>query len=80
MNYIDGLAEYYLSLEQYPKGLQLLEFNIDLYPDSAHVFDALGDYYAATNDNKKAIENYKKSLLIAENESTRNKLNKIQKK
>lgn len=79
-NYINGLAAYYLSLEQYPKGLQLLELNIDLYPDSAHVFDALGDYYAAINDNKKAIENYKKSLLIAENESTRNKLNKIQNK
>lgn len=79
-NYINGLAEYYLSLEQYLKALQLFELNLDLYPDSANVFDALGDYYAAINDDKKAIKNYKKALSITENESTRDKLYKIQNK
>ena len=76
-NYINGLAKYYLSLKQYPKALQLFELNIDLYPDSANVFDTLGDYYAAVNENKKAIINYKKALSITENESIRDKLNKI---
>ncbi|HBH47972.1 MAG TPA: esterase [Bacteroidales bacterium] len=79
-NYINDLAKYYLSLQHFEKARQLFELNVNIYPNSSGVYDSIGDYYVALNENEKAIENYKKALSITEIESTRNKLNKIQNK
>ena len=78
--YVNGLADYYLSLKHYEKARLLFELNVNIYPGSADVYDAMGDYYAALNENKKAVANYKKALSINESEPTRDKLNKTENK
>jgi predicted alpha/beta superfamily hydrolase len=77
-NYINDLANYYLSLKHYEKARQLFELNVYFYPANANVYESIGDYYTALNDKNKAIKNYKKALSLSEKESTRSKLNNIQ--
>lgn len=52
--------------------------NIINYPGSANAFDSYGDYFAATGNKAKAIENYTKSLQLKEVGETRIKLLNLQ--
>jgi tetratricopeptide (TPR) repeat protein len=40
----------------------LFDLNIRNYPQSANVFDSMGDYYLAQSDTLKAIEHFKKAI------------------
>ena len=54
------------------------EMNIENYPQSFNAFDSMGDFYAATGDKPKAIENYKKALALKEFPDTRKKLDDLE--
>ena len=55
--------------------------NAELYPNSANVYDSLGEAYMNSDDNKNAIKNYKKSLeLNPNNDNAREMLKKLEKK
>jgi uncharacterized protein len=75
---INDLAYANLWLKKFDKALYLFKLNVSIYPDSWHVYDSLGDYYAATGDKAKATDNYKKTLSIKEIPDTRKKLEKLQ--
>lgn len=42
----------------------VFRLNVRKYPDSANVYDSLGEAYLKRGDRKKAIENYRKSLEL----------------
>jgi hypothetical protein len=65
-------------MKKFDKAFYLFKLNVSIYPDSWHVYDALGDYYSAIGDKNKAIDNYKKTLLIKEVPDTRKKLEVLQ--
>jgi tetratricopeptide (TPR) repeat protein len=44
--------------------IKILELDVEAYPDSAKVYDSLGEAYAKSGDKTRAIENYKKALAI----------------
>jgi CubicO group peptidase (beta-lactamase class C family) len=44
--------------------LEFFKMNALEFPNSANVFDSLGEAYMENGDNKKAIENFKKSLEL----------------
>lgn len=44
--------------------IALFEINTLEFPQSANAFDSMGEAYMISGDNKKAIENYKKSLQL----------------
>jgi predicted alpha/beta superfamily hydrolase len=67
-----------LGMKRYVAAEALFKLNTDNYPQSFNVFDSLGDFYAATGNNSKAIENYKKALSIKEFPGTRKKLEDLQ--
>jgi len=46
------------------ESLLVLEFNAEEYPQSAIVWNSLGDHYLAVGDEAKAIANYRKALEI----------------
>jgi tetratricopeptide (TPR) repeat protein len=54
------------------------EMNIENYPQSFNAFDSMGDFYAATGDKPKAIENYRKALALKEFPDTRKKLEDLE--
>jgi tetratricopeptide (TPR) repeat protein len=51
--------------------------NVENYPKSWNVYDSYGDYFLALGDKPKAIEYFKKALVLKENTESRRKLNKL---
>ena len=68
-----------LGQKQLDKAGDLFKLNVANYPQSANVFDSLGDYYVEVGDKVKAIENFKKSLSLKEIPDTRKKLEMLSK-
>ena len=58
--------------------IEILKLNAMAYPESANVYDSLGEAYMVSGDKDKAAENYKKSLeLNPENENAKEKLKQL---
>ena len=58
--------------------IKVFSKNAREYPQSANVYDSLGDAYAAAGENKTAMENYKKALKIdPANEKASEQLRKL---
>jgi uncharacterized protein len=74
----DELGKYALSIKKMDEAEYLFTKNVAKYASSHNAHDALADLYNAKGEKEKAIENYKKALLIKENESTRKKLTSLQ--
>jgi predicted alpha/beta superfamily hydrolase len=77
---VNSLAYFQLIFKRFEDALYLFKLNISNYPDSWNAYDSLGDYYAATGDKAKAIDNYKKVLSLKEIPDTRKKLDALQSK
>jgi dienelactone hydrolase len=60
--------------------IALFELNAELYPQSANVYDSLGDAYVEKGAIELAIRNYKKALALdPEAEHTKSKLDRLEK-
>ena len=58
--------------------LRLFERNVRAYPQSANVYDSLGEAYAKAGKKELAIRNYERSLALdPKNENAREKLKKL---
>lgn len=61
--------------------IEIFKLNVELYPDSANVYDSLAEAYMNSGDTKKAIKNYRKSLeLNPDNTNAKEMLKKLEKK
>jgi hypothetical protein len=76
-NTINELAYDCMSRHKMPQAYKLFARNTKYYPESANVFDSLGDYYLVSGDKQKAIEAFTKSLSLQEVPDTRQKLNEL---
>jgi len=77
-SFANQLAYQALGMKRYAAAKALFEMNIDNNPQSFNAFDSMGDFYAATGDKTKAIENYKKALSLKEFPETRKKLQDLE--
>jgi tetratricopeptide (TPR) repeat protein len=60
------------------EALEIFNINVELYPESANVYDSLGECYLKAGNQEKAIENYKKSLEFnPENKNASEMLKKL---
>ncbi|NHZ86361.1 MAG: hypothetical protein GWP19_10835 [Planctomycetia bacterium] len=48
------------------KAIDVFKYNVELYPNSANVYDSLGDGFDKIGKKKKALDNYKKAVSIGE--------------
>lgn len=76
----NGLGYQAMGMKHYAEAEYLFKMNIANYPGNSNPYDSLGDLYKEKGDKKKAIEQYKKALAIADVADTRWKLNELLKK
>lgn len=78
--FVNGLGYEFLQMQQLKVSEQFFKMNVINFPDSFNVYDSIGDYYDAHGDKEKAIESYKKALLLNKDSSlTRDKLEALKK-
>ena len=61
---LNSLGYVFLGQESYDKALKLFRANVQKYPQSANVYDSLGEAYFVNGDLDLAMENYKKALVL----------------
>ncbi len=63
------------------EAIEVFKLNVEMYPNSANVYDSLGEAYMNKGDKNNAVKNYKKSLeLNPNNDNAREMLKKLVKK
>ena len=63
------------------EAIEIFKLNTEAYPESANVYDSLGEGYIANGNVKLAIENYQKSLdLNPDNENAKEMLKKLKRR
>ncbi|MFA5300353.1 MAG: hypothetical protein WC389_19385 [Lutibacter sp.] len=80
-NYLNSLGYAALREKDFESATTIFKINKALYPNSSNVYDSLAEAYMKSGDTVKAIENYKKSLLLdSGNLRAKNLLKKLEKK
>lgn len=75
---INGFGYFLLNRRQINEALAVFKLNVEAYPQSANVYDSLGEVYLLLGDKDKAIENYQKALAIdPQMESARRALRRL---
>lgn len=75
--YIENFGRRFMERQQFKKAEDLFKLNVLNYPLSDVVYTALGDLYVAKEDNKKAIEYYKKAVVLNKDSSSKRKLEQL---
>lgn len=64
---LNRLGYQLLSMKKVAEAIEILKLNVEMFPQSANVYDSLGEAYSAHNDKELSIANYKKSLELDPN-------------
>ena len=54
-------------VESVDDAIEIFKLNVEYYPNSANVYDSLGDAYQAAGKKEEAIKSYEKALSIDPN-------------
>jgi hypothetical protein len=77
---INSIGYAYLRINKIDSAIIVFKFNVEEFPESANVYDSLGEAYMVNGDTDLAILNYEKSLeLNPANENAKKILEKLQK-
>ena len=72
---LNGLGYHYLGKEgKLPVALAVLQWNVELFPASANVYDSLGEANVKNGDRAAALANYAKSLEARPEEQERREI------
>jgi tetratricopeptide (TPR) repeat protein len=63
-NQLNTLGYTLLREKKYAEAIRIFQLNVEAYPQSANVYDSLGEGYMDAGDKVQAIANYRKSLEL----------------
>ncbi len=63
-NALNVLGYYLLGKNRVEEAIKILKLNVEEYPKAFNVYDSLGEAYMKYGDKKRAIKNYKISLVL----------------
>jgi CubicO group peptidase (beta-lactamase class C family) len=64
---LNRLGYQLLSMKKLTEAIEIFKLNVEMFPQSANVYDSLGEAYMTHNDKELSIANYKKSLELDPN-------------
>jgi Flp pilus assembly protein TadD len=64
---LNNLGYSFLNINLTEPAIEILKLNVEKFPQSANVYDSLGEAYMNAGDKERAIENYEKSLKLNPN-------------
>ena len=64
---LNRLGYQLLQMKKVADAIEIFKLNLEMYPQSANVYDSLGEAYMTRNDKELSIANYKKSLELDPN-------------
>ena len=77
--YLNAAGYALISYDKLNEAIELFNFLVEEYPQSANAYDSLGEAYMKAGNKELAIENYKKSLeLNPDNQSAKHMLEQLQ--
>jgi len=76
-NQLNRLGYQLMSMEKNEEAIGILEYNNNLFSESANTFDSTGDAYLASGDTVTAILNFKKAVAL--DSTMTNSIDKIEK-
>jgi len=63
---INRLGYQYLARGDVAHALEVFQLNVERFPESANVYDSLGDAYDAAGEDQMALESYEKAYRLAQ--------------
>lgn len=75
--FVNALAHQLMESKQFERAYKFLRLNLENYPNSYKPLEAMGDYYAATNDKIKALEFHRKALAIKNDANIKSKIENL---
>jgi len=63
---INALGYRYLREQDYDKAVTVFKINVERYPESANVYDSLGEAYENQGKPEMAAKNYEKAVMLGE--------------
>lgn len=75
---VNSLGYNFMTMNKPAMAKAMFELNIKNYPESANVYDSMGDFYLDQEDTIQAIEQFKKALELGDSPFTREKLSQLE--
>ena len=75
---VNSLGYNFMTMNKPAMAKAMFELNIKNYPESANVYDSMGDFYLDQEDTVQAIEQFKKALELGDSPYTREKLSQLE--
>ena len=77
---VNGMGYGFLQNNKPEHAFVMFKMNVENYPQSANVYDSMGDCYLAQQDTVKAIEHFSKAVAIGNLTYSKDKLDKLKAK
>lgn len=70
---LNAVGYIYVRKSSLVDAIEVFKYNVELNPESANVYDSLGDAYEKNNEPEKALENYKMAVELSKKQNLRSK-------
>jgi tetratricopeptide (TPR) repeat protein len=61
---LNALGYRLLSLKKVREAIEIFKLNVETYPQSANVYDSLGEAYMTNGDKEPAVRNYQRAVEL----------------